>query len=115
MNCIHDKVQKARLELQQGKISIKLLSKLYQQYKHLDDIELFIERSISLFPNLNCGIASVYIQHVLGRGKVVKGKYYLNNHTFLLFEDQSIIDITADQYGGPTVYVGPIKLPWSLK
>jgi len=51
----------------------------------------------------------------VAEGEIVQGKYQNENHTFLMLEDNQIVDITADQYGGPKVYVGDLKLPWSLE
>lgn len=114
MNVLQKKVQHARIQLQNRKVSKSLLSKLYQAYQPIDDVDRFIERSFALFPHLNCGIASVYLQHIVGRGTVVQGTYGTNNHTFLVLEDGTIVDITADQYGGPPVYIGSLQFPWQI-
>ena len=68
-----------------------------------------------MFPNLNCGLATVYLRKLFSDGRIVNGKYKDNNHTFLLLEDSVVVDITSDQYGGPKVYVGPLQSPWSLE
>ena len=68
-----------------------------------------------MFPNLNCGLATVYLRKLFSDGKIVNGKYQNKNHTFLLLEDSVVVDITSDQYGGPKVYVGLLQSPWSLE
>lgn len=57
--------------------------------------------------------ATVYLNHLFSAGEIVNGKFKGNNHTFLLLDQNIVVDITADQYGGPRVYVGEMKLPWS--
>jgi hypothetical protein len=104
----------ARGQFNEHTLQRDLLKKLYKNYNPDVETESFIDKAAQIFPNLNCGIASVYLKHVLKKGKIVQGSYGSQNHTFLLI-DKTIIDITADQYGGPSVYVGPLKYPWSLK
>lgn len=89
------------------------LVRLYQDYNPIEDINLFIDRARVFFPRLNCGIASLVLRDALG-GKIVNGKYSRHNHTFLLLDDNTLVDITSDQYGGPKVYAGELKEPWSL-
>jgi len=107
--------RKIRKEFEAKKIDTSILKKLYIQYHPVKDIHVFINRATIFFPNLNCGIASVYLKHTLGKGSITNGNYNDNSHTFLLLNKKTIIDITADQYGGPKVYVGPLKSPWGLK
>lgn len=106
---------KTRKAFEAKKIDRSILKELYMQYHPVKNIDMFIGRATSFFPNLNCGIASVYLKRVLGRGNIVNGNYSNNNHTFLLLNKKTIVDITADQYGGPKVYVGPLKNPWGLE
>lgn len=91
-----------------------LLKNLYKIYNHDVDIEEFIIEAEKIFPKLNCGLASVYLRYILGTGEVVRGKYNGNNHTFVKIGKSKILDITADQYGGPKIYMGNIKSPWSF-
>ncbi len=84
------------------------------EYNPLEDIGSFIKRSRKLFPRLNCGLATLYLREILEDGTVVQGKYNGKNHTFLLIDGNTVVDITADQYGGPKVYVGPLRKPWIL-
>ena len=112
---IHNRVHRARYELQHGLVSKKLLCSLYSRYTPIDHVESFIQQSIILFPRLNCGIASVYLQHLLGKGTIQQGYYGSHNHTFLLLNDSTVIDSTADQFGGPTIYIGPLQYPWRIQ
>ena len=100
---------KARKAFETKKIDRSILKELYTQYHPVRNIDMFISRATSFFPNLNCGITSAYLKYMLGRGDIVNGNYGNNNHTFLLLNRKTIVDITADQY------VGPLKNPWSLK
>lgn len=113
-------VVKARRKFENYQIDPVLLQRLYEAYNpEVEDSRLFVERGLRQFPFLNCGLASVYLKKVLGTGKVINGKYLDQNHTFLLIEnfneDAIVIDITADQYGGPPIYVDSLQPPWSLQ
>ena len=44
---------------------------------------------------------------------MVTGSYEGQKHTFLML-DNLVLDITADQFGGPALYVGSLVSPWSL-
>jgi hypothetical protein len=103
-----------RLLFEQKRIDPYVLAQLYQDYNPLTDIEKFIRQSQLLFPKLNCGLASLYLQYVLGEGKIKKGSYKGHPHTFLIFENDLIADITADQFGGPSIYLDPLKNPWGM-
>jgi hypothetical protein len=104
----------ARSKFQDNVIKSSLLSELYKKYNpRVEDIDEFVGLASKSFPDLNCGLASVYLQHTLQEGKIVQGSYNNHNHTFLKVRSE-IVDITADQFGGPKVYVGALVLPWSL-
>lgn len=79
------------------------------------------------FPKGNCGIASAVMLAAVGTGARVYGSYicsevggsqYSAPHMFLSVETQDngpvIANITADQFGGPSIYVGKLVLPWSM-
>ena len=102
----------ARRKFEAGQIESSVLENLYMGYNPLDNIDKFIQKSRGLFPILNCGLATLYLREILGDGQVVNGRYNGENHTFLLLDDHTVVDITSDQYGGPKVYVGPLKKPW---
>lgn len=95
-----------------GAVNHELLVGLYREYADVGDTLHFVAKAKDIFPNGNCGLTSLYLKKQLG-GKVVQGKYKEHNHTFLLIDD-IVIDITADQFGGPGVYVGHLQLPWAL-
>jgi hypothetical protein len=103
-----------RQEFEQGTVNPQILADLYHAYNPLEDIDVFLQRARALFPALNCGIASVYLQYRLKTGAVLRGSYDGEPHTFLDLGEDKIADITADQYGGPVVYVGPLQSPWSV-
>lgn len=85
----------------------------YQAYTSVPDIELFLRRARVLFPALNCGLCSAYLRAVLRRGSMAHMRYNGHPHTVLAV-DRVIIDITADQFGGPPIYVGAVRPPWSI-
>lgn len=104
----------ARKDFETKNISRNLLAKLYHLYNPSVDTDLFIAEAEKIFPKLNCGLASVYLQNRLQTGVVARGMYAKNSHTFLRVDDSLVVDITADQYGGPRVYVGELQKPWRL-
>lgn len=83
----------------------------YRAYTSMADIELFLRRARALFPALNCGLCSAYLRSVLGRGSIVRTTYNGHPHTVLAI-DSVIVDITADQFGGPPIYVGAAMPLW---
>jgi len=105
--------QSARREFEAGIVDEQLLMTLYSKYASIFDVQRFVRKARELFPALNCGLASMYLQYVLRQGEIVKGKYNGQGHTFLSLGKQ-IVDITADQFGGPTVYIGPLVSPWAM-
>ncbi|MBI4918458.1 hypothetical protein HY837_00900 [archaeon] len=107
------KVSEVREQFERKELDKILLKKLYSRYTFVDDLDFFIMTALNQFPKLNCGLATVYLQYLLG-GNIIKGKYKDNSHTFLVLNNL-VIDITSDQYRGPKVYVGELNLPWSVK
>lgn len=103
-----------RLRFESGTIDKSRLKQLYAEYAEVGDVGEFVDRAQDLFPKLNCGLASLALKDALGSGAVTNGRFLDENHTFLLLGRDTIADITADQYGGPSVYVGPLKNPWRL-
>ncbi len=104
---------KVRQLFQNRLIARPLLRRLYLSYNPEVEIETFLEHAEILFPKLNCGLTVVYLQYTLGEGNIRNGSYKGQGHTFLIVEN-TVMDITADQFGGPQVYAGPLILPWSL-
>jgi len=105
---------KAREDLERGRVSRELLERLYVAYNPNVEIDSFLKEASKIFPRLNCGVASVYLRYVLGGGEIIQGKYNQENHTFLQVGEH-IVDITADQFGGPKIYIGELKDSWSKK
>ncbi len=104
-------LERVRLEFEKKKVPKQILAQLYIRYNPTVDGDLFVAEAEKMFPRLNCGLASVYLRQVLG-GDIVRGKYGEHDHTFLMLDGQ-VVDITADQYGGPKVYVGNLCSPWA--
>ncbi|MDO8590198.1 MAG: hypothetical protein Q7R69_02905 [bacterium] len=92
-----------------------LLAELYGAYADVGDTALFVKQILGSFPHLACGAATIYLRHRLGLGAIIQGRYGEENHTFFQMDDGTIVDITADQYGGPKTYIGKLQPPWSLK
>lgn len=106
-------VRQTRKQFETGLADQKLLVNLYRDYTDVGDTEKFVNKAKDIFPHGNCGLASLYLKTELG-GEVIQGKYGEHDHTFL-FVDDAVVDITADQFGGPKVYVGPLQSPWMRK
>lgn len=102
----------AAARFERGEVEKDLLEHLYLNYNLVEDIESFLHKANKMFPHLNGGLASVYLRCFLGEGRIVQGKYGKEKHTFLLINEKIVVDITADQYGGPSVYVGKIGGKW---
>jgi hypothetical protein len=105
--------QATRRAFEAGLFDVAIARLAYGAYAPGLDIDLFLARSRALFPALNCGLCSAYLRAVLGRGSIRRGRYDGEAHTVLAI-GSTIIDITADQFGGPPVYVGPPRRPWEL-
>jgi hypothetical protein len=106
-------VYRIRKMFEGKKVGQKMLVQMYRDYADVGDTAAFVTKAMGAFPRGNCGLASLYLKKEIG-GKVVQGTYSGHNHTFLLVND-TVVDITADQFGGPKVYIGPLQSPWALK
>ncbi len=116
LRAIHALALSVRKQFEKGAIRPAHLATLYASYNsEVSDTSLFVSHAQHLFPSLNCGLASVYLQHLLGTGMIVQGLYAEQPHTFLLLAGSIVVDITADQYGGPSVYAGPLTNPWQIQ
>ncbi len=103
---------------------LKLYYRSYFPERVSSDIGLDIDLRANRpqFPRDNCEHASVYLRHFVGGGDIIDGTYIDTDsrempHSFLYIgetalAEETIADITADQFGGPAVYVGPLVLPW---
>lgn len=103
--------RETRLAFERNAFDIELARTAYGAYAPGIDLDLFLSRARALFPALNCGLCSTYLGAVLGCGVVRRGRYGDAGHTVLMVGDL-IVDITADQFGGPRVYVGALQRPW---
>lgn len=102
-----------RKQFENNTVDVKRLMTAYHSYNPIKNTCLFLQQAQRMFPQLNCGLTTCYLQTVLG-GKIVQGTYKNNSHTFLLLQNTFVVDITADQYGGPKVYVGTLRNPWTI-
>jgi hypothetical protein len=112
-NALLFKAQQARQLFEEAEILKDLLASLYIAYNPEVDIDAYIPMATELFPHGNCGLATVYLRHRLRVGEIKRGSYANEGHTFLAI-GSLIVDITADQFDGPPMYVGPLQAPWSL-
>ncbi len=103
----------ARQGFRLRRLDARRLADLYDAYHSVPDVNGFVRRGMDMFPRLCCGLASVHLRSCLGGGVVTRGFYGPSPHTFLVIRSL-VVDITADQFGGPEVYVGPLKLPWAV-
>ena len=103
----------ARKRFEQRSIPLNFLEELYTAYNPVPDIKTFIAQAMKHFPRGSCGVAGTYLQRIIGRGTITQGTFNDEPHTVLRLDDL-IIDITADQYNGPRIYVGPITPPWTI-
>jgi hypothetical protein len=112
----------ARHELASNTVDRKLLADLCLPYASSfgGNVDHFLDRTLPNFPDGNCGVASIYLKHRLEGGELRNGTFHGLTHVVLdlsevvLQYDDLISDITADQFGGPKIYVGPMRDPWSL-
>lgn len=112
MDLIFNLVSGIRREFEGKTYNKALLKNLYLAYNPAVEFDSFLEKAEEIFPKGNCGLTAVYLREKLGGGEVVKGFYNGQPHTFLLFESK-VIDITADQFGGPPVYTGGLGNGWT--
>ena len=79
-----------------------------------EDKDFFLDLAAQSFPVGNCGLASAYLweEVSIGDGQPKSVFYRGEGHTVLLGRI-AMVDITADQFGGPRVYIGPMVSPWS--
>jgi hypothetical protein len=115
---LYDIAAQGRLDFETGTADAKLprILKLYVPQRAEDWIsDLPLLRAH--FPKYNCDLTAPYLRHQYGWGELLYGYYDGKIHTVLdlgktVLADETIADITADQFGGPTIYVGPLVMPW---
>lgn len=113
-----DIARQARDDLEQRRFSETELVELWQAY-YPDDADAaagIVMGALALFPRLSCGLGSGILRSRVGSGEIVDVAYRVGGrslgHTVLRLINGDIMDITADQFGGPSVYVGPAVDPW---
>lgn len=109
-----------RRQFETGEAYTERLMRLYRDILSHNPygLEDFFRKAKAQFPKRNCGIATVALYDRLGIGEIAKGSSYQGiAHTMLTIGgDRGImVDITADQFGGPKVYVGQIRDPWYIR
>ena len=115
--------RQCRADFEAGRVSNDELVELYGKYlpEQTFGLRLFLDHERGRFPANNCQPATVYLRHKVGYGEIDDGQYLVGNtlrpHTFLnvgqtVMALETIVDYTADQFGGPAVYTGPIMEPW---
>ncbi len=100
-----------RLELINRSVDMRLLAILHKQHFPLHQIRDILPQILQDFPQNNSTIATSYLQFIMG-GDVTRGQYEHHPHFYLTLPRNVIVDITADQFGGPEVFVGKIRSPW---
>jgi hypothetical protein len=120
MSSLYEAALQARHELVNDSVDRGLLYDLFETHSPGPGAEVVVDAALHSFPHLSCDVASVYLRHVLQEGSIVNGKYISTQklalpHTFLMTDELVVIDITADQFGGPEIYVGPPQEPWLQK
>lgn len=115
-----DIAYEARAAFEQMTISRALLRKVVR-LSYIEEIpdelvDEYIDLLALAFPFENCDLATGYLLEQYGQGELIIGTYDRVPHVCLgLFVglEKIIVDITADQFGGPPVYVGPLVAPWT--
>lgn len=112
--------KKARNDFEQGTVSRPMLRAVvrlsFPEYPPYEVIDQYLALLEGIFPDENCDLTTGYLLEQLGEGELIVGTYDGNPHVFLgIFVglEKMIVDITADQFGGPPVYVGPMVEPWT--
>ena len=54
--------EKTREKFEKNEIPQDLIKKLYLKYNPISNVNNFLKQAKDLFPNLNCGIASLYLK-----------------------------------------------------
>ncbi len=111
-----------RKEFESGEVDRELLEKIFRECRSqpVSNAHYYVQQALRQFPKNCCEIASVYLQTRLHIGHLEHGLYEdrrcpsSGGHGVLLLDHSMIADITADQFGGPPVYVGPLRHPWRL-
>ncbi len=107
-------VSQTRNAFEDGSIDSSLLKARFGiWYPGVANIQEYIDGARDDFPNGCCSMASAYLREEIGAGQIKYGRYNGYGHTVLKLSKFEIVDITADQFGGPDVYYGSLEHPWT--
>ncbi len=106
--------QESRRIFERKEVDLTHLTELYMRFFRKKNAEDMISFSIEMFPNTCCYVATLFLKEQLKGSRYISGGYKRFNHDFLEYRGR-ILDITADQFGGPRIYVGPLVLPWRAR
>lgn len=103
-----------RRSFEDGSLDYELLAERFQQwFPKNNDPKYYAELTKTEFPAGCCGPASAYLRSEIGKGDITYGSYQNMGHLVLKISKKEIVDITADQFGGPAIYVGSLQYPWT--
>lgn len=123
---LHQQATAARLEWEMRAVDWDKLQELYRKWVEefgnvghqialsLVGLPRMIANAQSTFPKGCCGMASCLLASRIPNAQLVHGLYECPQqepHTWVMVDDL-VLDITADQFGGPPVYIGPLEKPW---
>jgi hypothetical protein len=117
---LHTIAGEARSAFESGQVTVDMLIGLYSNIENrrvqdLGRLAVEIDYLLPYFPYQNCEYASVYLGSQVGQGQMLCGYYDFRPHKVWdvgPVVGETIMDITADQFGGPPIYIGPLVLPW---
>lgn len=124
----------ARKEFEDKSVKVQYLKSLVETHlayiadNYKDGLTQWIEQSVANFPANCCELGAAVLLDRIGEGIIAHGRYehepigphnIRKSHTFWVQlesvgEIRLMADTTADQYGGPPIYVGTIKHPWTI-
>lgn len=103
-----------RRSFEEQSLDYELLAERFQLwFPKVEDPAYYAEQAKTDFPKGCCGLASAYLRSEIGEGAIIYGRYQDMGHLVLKMSRNKIVDITADQFGGPAVYVGQLQYPWT--
>ena len=124
----------ARRDFDNKSVDVQYLKSLVEKHlpyiaeNYKDGLTQWIEQSVANFPIDCCEIGAAVLLDRVGEGEIAHGRYerepigphnIRKSHTFWTQAETPgktalMADITADQYGGPPIFVGSLKRPWTL-
>lgn len=120
INELHEIAASTRASFETGSISLAHLLELGETYfpNEAETWRLTLPHALPMFPQFGCEPATAALRHRVGYGEIVDGSYDTYPHTFLnvgitAIANETVLDITSDQFGGPSIYVGPLSEPWA--